>query len=50
MSYNHEQRRKTQAGFVLSHITIETFTVAATCHVQYENKEKEETAAKVSFL
>lgn len=47
MSSNFEQRGETQAGFVLTHITVETFTVAATCHVQYKAKEKEETAAEV---
>lgn len=47
MSQNFEHWGEIGAGFVLIHITIETFTVAATCHMQYKAKEKEEPAAEV---
>lgn len=41
--------RRNTASLVLTQVTIETFSVAATCHTQYKAKEKEETAAQVHY-
>lgn len=42
-----EPWRETQPSFVLTRITIETFTVAATGHIQHKAQETEETWAGV---